>query len=63
MCPARFLPLRGMLRSYQRMGEIEKSKIIANKILKKNIKVQSIEVELIRYEAIKCLKKRKEMSL
>lgn len=57
MCPARFLPLRGMLRSYQRMGEIEKSKIIANKILKKNIKVQSIEVELIRYEATKCLKK------
>ena len=55
MCPARFIPLRGLLRTYKKTNDKEKTDSIAHYIINKNPKVKSYTVSIIKAEANKHL--------
>lgn len=51
MCPSRFVPLRGLLRTYQKLGNTSKADSIAYYIKKKQPKVNSYDMFVIKAEA------------
>ena len=51
MCPSRFVPLRGLLRTYQKLGNTSKADSIAYYIKKKRAKVNSYDMFVIKAEA------------
>ena len=51
MCPNRFLPLQGIMRSYKAIGDKKRAIEIANEIKTKQIKINSYTVTLIKKEA------------
>lgn len=51
MCPVRFLPLQGLLRSYKKMNELEKANSIAKSIVEKKPKIKSYTISVIKAEA------------
>lgn len=53
MCPVRFMPMRGMMRTYQKMHMDAMATQIAHDIIEKKPKINSIDIELIKYEAKK----------
>lgn len=55
MCPARFIPLRGLLRTYKKTNDKEKTDSIAHYIINKNPKVKSYTVSIIKAETNKHL--------
>ena len=59
MCPVRFVPLQGLLRSYHESGNLESAYKIANVIVDKDVKIKSYNVSLIKKEADKYLRERK----
>lgn len=59
MCPVRFVPLQGLLRSYHESGNLESAYKIANVIVDKDVKIKSYNVSLIKKEAEKYLRERK----
>lgn len=59
MCPNRFIPLRGLLRTEIKNANIDNARSIAIQILRKKEKIQSFETKLIKLEASKFLKDEK----
>lgn len=55
MCPVRFVPMKGMMRTYRRMDMNEEACQIARDIILKKPKINSFDVELIKSEARKQL--------
>ncbi len=51
MCPSRFVPLRGLLRTYHKLGNTSKADSVAHYITKKQPKVNSYDVFVIKAEA------------
>lgn len=56
MCPNRFVPLQGLMRTYKAMGNYYASTEIAKEIKTKKIKKKSYKVSLIKMEAENLLK-------
>ena len=51
MCPVRFLPLRGMLRTRQKQKVQSEASLIAQTIINKKPKIKSYTVSVIKAEA------------
>lgn len=62
MCPVRFSPLYGLLQTYQQEGDIMAADSIAQKIVDKPVKVNSHKVERMKYEALRWLDNRVNVS-
>lgn len=62
MCPSRFVPLQGMMRSYQESGDMRLAYNTARKIIGKKVKVKSYNVSLIKKEAEKYITEYEEIT-
>lgn len=51
MCPIKFLPFQGLLRTYIKSGDFEQARKMAESILRKKTKIPSVTVSVIKEEA------------